>query len=325
MIFKQFQLNKLNLDQYNFFLFYGKNEGLQNEIIERYFIKDFKGEVIKYDENEILNNIENIISEILNKSLFSSEKILIISRTSEKSLKFIKELQEKKLNDLIIIHKSNVLEKKSKLRNLFEKDKNLVIVPFYEDDQNSLLLIINNFLIKNKIKISRETINLLIERASGSRVSLNMELEKIYNYSLSEKNIKFETVKKLTNLAENVELNELVDQYLIKNTKRVTKILNENNYSDEDCILILRTILIKSKRLMGIIERNIEQKNIDSVIMNTRPPIFWKDKENVKKQVKTWNFSELKNKIYQISEIENLIKNNTKNSLNIVSDFMINY
>ena len=325
MIFKQFQLNKLNLDQYNFFLFYGKNEGLQNEIIERYFIKDFKGEVIKYDENEILNNIENIISEILNKSLFSSEKILIISRTSEKSLKFIKELQEKKLNDLIIIHKSNVLEKKSKLRNLFEKDKNLVIVPFYEDDQNSLLLIINNFLIKNKIKISRETINLLIERASGSRVSLNMELEKIYNYSLSEKNIEFETVKKLTNLAENVELNELVDQYLIKNTKRVTKILNENNYSDEDCILILRTILIKSKRLMGIIERNIEQKNIDSVIMNTRPPIFWKDKENVKKQVKTWNFSELKNKIYQISEIENLIKNNTKNSLNIVSDFMINY
>ncbi len=325
MIFKQFQLNKLNLDQYNFFLFYGKNEGLQNEIIERYFIKDFKGEVIKYDENEILNNIENIISEILNKSLFSSKKILIISRTSEKSLKFIKELQEKNLNDLIIIHKSNVLEKKSKLRNLFEKDKNLVIVPFYEDDQNSLLLIINNFLIKNKIKISRETINLLIERASGSRVSLNMELEKIYNYSFSEKNIEFETVKKLTNLAENVELNELVDQYLIKNTKRVTKILNENNYSDEDCILILRTILIKSKRLMGIIERNIEQKNIDSVIMNTRPPIFWKDKENVKKQVKTWNFSELKNKIYQISEIENLIKNNTKNSLNIVSDFMINY
>ena len=325
MIFKQFQLNKLNLDQYNFFLFYGKNEGLQNEIIERYFIKDFKGEVIKYDENEILNNSENIIGEILNKSLFSNKKILIISRTSEKSLKFIKELQEKKLNDLIIIHKSSVLEKKSKLRNLFEKDKNLVIVPFYEDDQRSLLLIINNFIIKNRIKISRETINLLIERASGSRVSLNMELEKIYNYSLSKKNIEFETVKKLTNLAENVELNELVDQYLIKNTKRVTKILNENNYSDEDCILILRTILIKSKRLMGIIERNIEQKNIDSVIMNTRPPIFWKDKENVKKQANTWNFSELKKKIYQISEIENLIKNNSKNSLNIVSDFMINY
>ena len=325
MIFKQFQLNKLNLDQYNFFLLYGKNDGFQNEIIERYFIKDFKGEVIKYDENEILNNSESIIVEILNKSLFSNKKILIISRTSDKSLKFIKELQEKKLNDLIIIHKSGVLEKKSKLRNLFEKDKNLVIVPFYEDDQKSLLLIINNFIIKNKIKISRETINLLIERASGSRVALNMELEKIYNYSFSKKNIEFETVKKLTNLAENVELNELVDQYLIKNKKRVTKILNENNYSDDDCILILRTILIKSKRLMGIIERNIEQKNIDSVIMNTRPPIFWKDKENVKKQVNTWNFRELKNKIYQISEIENLIKNNTKNSLNIVSDFMINY
>ena len=82
---------------------------------------------------------------------------------------------------------------------------------------------------------------------------------------------------------------------------------------------------MKSKRLLGIIERNNEEKNIDNVIMSTRPPIFWKEKENIKKQVNNWNFKELRNKIYQISEVETLIKTNTRNSLNIVSDFMQNY
>ena len=132
-------------------------------------------------------------------------------------------------------------------------------------------------------------------------------------------------MKKLTNLSENIDVNELVDQYLIKNTKQVTKILNENNYSDEDCILILRMILIKSKRLLGIIEKNNEVKNIDEVITNVRPPVFWKDKEKVKKQANNWNFEELKRKIYQVNEIETLVKSNSKNSLNIVFNFILNY
>ena len=325
MIFKNFQLSKLNFDNYNFYLFYGKNEGFQNEIIQEYFIKDFKGEIIKYDENEVLNNNQIIIEEILNKSLFYEKKIVIVSRATDKSLKIIEEILDKNFNDIKIIFKSGTLEKKSKLRNFFEKNNKTVIVPFYEDDLKSLLPIINNFIKKNEIKISRESINLLIERANGSRDSLNKELEKIYNYSISDKNLKHEIVKKLTNLSENIDVNELVDQYLIKNTKHVTKILNENNYSDEDCILILRMILIKSKRLLGIIEKNNEGRNIDEVITNVRPPVFWKDKEKVKKQANNWNFEELKRKIYQINEIETLIKSNSKNSLNIVSNFILNY
>ena len=325
MIFKNFQLSKLNFDNYNFYLFYGKNEGFQNEIIQEYFIKDFKGEIIKYDENEVLNNNQIIIEEILNKSLFYEKKIVIVSRATDKSLKIIEEILDKNFYDIKIIFKSGTLEKKSKLRNFFEKNNKTVIVPFYEDDLKSLLPIINNFIKKNEIKISRESINLLIERANGSRNSLNKELEKIYNYSISDKNLQHEIVKKLTNLSENIDINELVDQYLIKNTKHVTKILNENNYSDEDCILILRMILIKSKRLLAIIEKYNEVKNIDEVITNIRPPVFWKDKERVKKQANNWDFNELKRKIYQISEIETLVKTNSKNSLNIVSNFIVNY
>ena len=120
-------------------------------------------------------------------------------------------------------------------------------------------------------------------------------------------------------------MNELVNNYLIKNTKYVAKILNENNYSDDDCILILRTILAKSKKLLVMIEQNKTINNIDEVISKARPPIFWKEKENMKAQLKTWNSDELKGKIYKINQIELTIKSNNKNSLNLISDFIFNY
>ena len=154
--------------------------------------------------------------------------------------------------------------------------------------------------------------------------SLNKE-EKILSYSASNKNIDLETIQKLTNLAENYGVNELADSYLAKNTKSVSKILNENNFSEEDCTLILRTILIKIKRLRLLIEKYIQIKNIDEVINSAKPPIFWKDKENVKIQINKWNLLELKNKIYAINEIEMLLKANNKNSLNLLSDFIVNY
>ena len=81
----------------------------------------------------------------------------------------------------------------------------------------------------------------------------------------------------------------------------------------------------KSKRLLNIIERFQKNNNLEEVISNTKPPIFWKDKEVIKKQVNNWKLIDLKNKIYQINEIESLIKNNSQNSLNIVSDFILNY
>ena len=325
MIFKNFQLDKLNFNKFNIFLLYGENEGLKNEIIKRHFIKGFKGEIGKYDENEFLSKSEILVSEFLNQSLFSSKKLIIISRATDKMAKFIDDLLGRDLIDLKIIIKSEALEKKSKLRNLFEKDKSLAIIPFYNDEVKSLLPIVNKFVAENNIKISRETINLLVDRASGSRENLKNEMEKILNYSISNKNLSFEVIERLTNLSKNYDVNEIADQFLCKNTKNVAKILNENNYSDEDCILILRTILSKSKRLLRIIEKNNKLKNIDKVIMETKPPIFWKEKDNIKKQVISWDFNDLKEKIYEINKVEYLIKNNSNNSLNIVSDFMVNY
>tara|TARA_Y100000816_G_scaffold291075_1_gene281362 strand:+ start:634 stop:1611 length:978 start_codon:yes stop_codon:yes gene_type:complete len=325
MIVKKFDLSRFQFNKYNIFLLYGKNLGLQDEIIKSYFLKKFKGEISKYEESEFLSNSENIISEILNKSLFEKEKIIFIYRPSDKISKIIEEILNRKISDTKIVLKAGILDKKSKLRNLFEKNKNLVTIPFYEDDIKNLSSFVHEFLNRNNIKLSRESINLLIDRSSGDRNNLKLELEKIFDYSFSNKKIDFVNIQKLSNLAENYSINELAENYLCKNPKSVSKILNENTYSEEDCILIIRTILNKSKRLLKIIEENKKSNNIDEVISSFKPPIFWKEKESVKKQAKSWGLKELRQKIYRINEIEYLVKSNSGNSLNLVSDFIINY
>ena len=325
MILKKFELNNFDFNKFNIYLFYGKNDGLQEEIIKKYFIEKFDRAINKYDEQEILTNKEIIIEGVLNNSLFEEEKLIIITRSSDKIINFIKEISDRNLSGVKIIIRDGILEKKSKLRSYFEKDKNFVCLPFYEDDNSSLLQIINQFLKENKIIISRESINLIINRSSGSRHNLKNELNKILSYSFTSKQIDIDVIKKLTNLSENYDVSELTNNYLEKNTKKVSKILNENNYSDEDCVLILRTLLNKSKRLLNIIERYESIKNIEDVISSTKPPIFWKEKETIKKQAISWKINDLKSKIYKINEIELLIKNNSKNSLNLVSDFIVNY
>ena len=325
MILRHFELKKFNKKSYNLILLHGKNEGLQKEVLSENFISNFDGIVNKYDESDFIYNFEIILSEILNKSLFDDSKIIIVSRVSDKILKNIEKIIEKNLVDVKIILKSGVLEKKSKLRNFFEKSKILISVPFYDDNLQTLANLANEFLRKNKIKISRESLNLLVNRSSGSRDHLKLELEKILYYSLSKKNIDFEIIQKLSNLAESHNVSELADNYLAKNQKNVARILNENNYSNEDCILIIRTILNKSKRLLNIVDSYENNKNLDEVISSVRPPIFWKDKDIVKKQATSWKLDDLKKNIYKINEIEAILKTNSQNSLNLISDFIVNY
>lgn len=325
MIIRHFELKKFNKKSYNLILLHGKNEGLQKEVLSENFINNFDGIVNKYDESDFIYNFETILSEILNKSLFDDSKIIIVSRVSDKILKNIEKIIEKNLVDVKIILKSGVLEKKSKLRNFFEKSKILISVPFYDDNLQTLANLANEFLRKHKIKISRESLNLLVNRSSGSRDHLKLELEKILYYSLSKKNIDFEIIQKLSNLAESHNVSELADNYLAKNQKNVARILNENNYSNEDCILIIRTILNKSKRLLNIVDNYENNKNLDEVISSVRPPIFWKDKDIVKKQATSWKLDDLKKNIYKINEIEAILKTNSQNSLNLISDFIVNY
>ncbi len=325
MIIKSFELEKLASLNFSIHLLYGNNEGIKQDIISNVYTKNFKGEVLKYDEQDILNNKDEFISSLLNKSLFENEKLIIISRSTDKLTTIVDEVLEIKEIEAKIIIKSSNLEKKSKLRNLFEKEKKVICTPVYEDDSRSLNFIINNFLKDYKLSLSQEIKNILIERSNGDRINLKNELSKLKNLSISKKKISVEDILKLSNLAENYSVFELSDNYLAKNSKKVSNILNENNYSSEDCILILRTILNKSKRLLKIRNEMDNNKNIDQVISTIKPPIFWKEKAIVKKQAESWSTDEVKEIIFKINDLEALVKKNTSNTMLFVSNFVSNY
>ena len=325
MIIKSFELEKIISLNFNIHLIYGNNEGIKQDIISNFYKKNYEGEVLKYDEQDILTNKDEFISSLLNKSLFETEKLIIISRGTDKLTTVINELLVRKEIGAKIIIKSSNLEKKSKLRNLFEKEKNVICTPVYEDDSRSLNFIINNFLKDYKLSLSQEIKNILIERSNGDRINLKNELSKLKNLSITKKKLSIEDVLKLSNLAENYSVFELSDNYLAKNSKKVSNILNENNYSSDDCILIIRTILNKSKRLLKIRNEVDNNKNIDQVISTIKPPIFWKEKEIVKKQAQSWSTNEVKDIIFKINDLEALVKKNTATSILFVSNFISNY
>ena len=323
MINKVFELNNIDLKIQKFFLFYGENNGHKNEIIKKIFNKKYLENTYRYEENEIINNEEKFFADILSSSFFENEKLIIISRASDKIKVVIEEIIERKVRDLTIILNANILEKKSKLRAYFEKNKETICVPFYADNNQTLSGIVNIFFRENKIPISQESINLIVQRSRGDRQNLSNEREKIKGFIKNKNKIDIKDLLKLTNLAENYDVSELIDNCLAKNKRKAINILNENNYSLEDCILIIRTFLIKSKRLLKLYQEHKNKKNIDDVISQFKPPIFWKDKEIVKQQIRNWSYESTENLIYKINDVELLIKKNSNNSLNILSDFII--
>ena len=324
MIIKSFELKKLDKKKINLILLYGENEGFKHSIIHDFFTKNFDGEVQKYEEDEVFKNYDEFLSNLLNKSFFCDKKLLVLSRTSEKILKFIEEIITKDLSDIKIVINSKSLDKKSKLRLFFEKEERCACIPFYEDDERTLSQMASSFFTKNKISISREMVNLIVDRCRGDRQNLDNELEKISSLLSTKRNITTDDVIKLTNLAENYSISELTNNCLSKNVKKTNKILNENVFSVDDCILIIRTLLSKSKRLLEIKKINSSNKNIDLIISNYKPTIFWKEKEIVKSQVSKWSLKDTEELIYKTHDIELLIKKNYNNSLNITSDFILN-
>jgi len=324
MILKSFELNKHKFENYNFYLFYGDNEGFKEEIIKNFFEKKYQGNIYRYDEKEIVDNVDSFYNSILTKSFFNNEKLIIINRVSDKIRVIIEELIEKKTEDIQFILNSKNLEKKSILRKFFEKEKSIICIPFYEDNNQTLNSIVSQFFRNKKIPISQQLINILVERSRGDRKNLNNELQKIENYSLNKKTINLHEIIKLTNLADNYSASELIDHSLAKNARKTVAIFNENNYSDEDNIIIIRTLLAKLKRLLKIHELIDEKGNIDQAISSFKPPIFWKDKPVITQQLKSWGKKELKNLIYTSNDIELFIKKNSTIGKNILSDFIIN-
>ena len=321
MIIKSYELNKINLKKKKLILFYGKNEGLKNESTN-ILIKN-RESITKYEEKEILENTNIFLENIFSKSLFESEKIIIIKRVTDKILKIIEEIEEKNFEDVKIILNADVLEKKSKLRFFFEKSKEHVCVAFYPDTNQVLSKLTYNFFNQKKISISPANINLIVNKCNGDRETLFNELDKIEYFSKNGKKVTEESIIKLTNLIENHSISELVDNCLAKNEKKIINILNENNFGNEDCIAITRSFLLKAKKILKLSVEFKSNKNIDLTISSARPPIFWKDKEITKQQIYKWTPENIKKLIYKLNEIELLIKKNINNSINLITDFIL--
>ena len=324
MIIKSYELKKLNLDKNKYILFYGANEGAKTEEINRLKLLNKDKTFINYDEKEILENSENIYNNIFSKSLFENKKIIIINRTTDKLLKIIEDVLEKNFEDIYLIFISENLEKKSKLRSLFEKKKELTCTAFYPDTSDVLSRVAHDFFRERKILISQADINLIVNKCNGDRGILKNELSKIEFFSKNKTKISTKNILKLVNLVENHSISELIDNCLAKNQKKTINILNDNNFSSEDCIIITRTFINKSKRIMKLSKDYQSNGNLDKTITNAKPPIFWKDKEIVKQQINKWSPNQISELIYSLNEIELQIKKNYNNPINIISDFILN-
>ena len=320
MIIKSFEIDKIDISKSKLFVIYGENEGLKNELILK-IKKNYKGKEIKYEEEQILKNKNAFFSEIRNKSLFEEKKILIIERCSEKITETILEINQDTLDDVIIL-KFNVLEKKSKFRNFIEKSNFAVITPTYKDNSQSLINIAKDFFLKEKISVSYETLNLLVNRCNGDRGYLKNELEKISNYLTNKKILSMKEISILTNLTENYSASELVDASLSKNLKKTQEILNENNYANEDTFFILRVFLQKAKKILSLLEKIENKSDIEKVISEHRPPIFWKDKPVIKKQLELWSYKKMSNLIQKLNHIEITIKKNNTLSIILMKNFI---
>ncbi len=320
MIIKTYEIDKKEISKFKVFLIYGENEGLKKEIINK-IKKNNNGKEMKYEESHVLKNTTEFYNQIKNNSLFEERKIFLLERCTDKISEIVMEICEDITEDLIIVN-CGALEKKSKLRKNIEDSKNAVIIPTYKDNSQSLVKIAKTFFNEKKINISNETLNLLVSRCNGDRGYLKHELEKISNYLSNKTIISLKEISTLTNLSENYSASELVDASLSRNVKKTCEILSENNYSHEDTFLILRVFLQKTKKILNLLENLDTEKSLEKVISEYRPPIFWKDKPIIERQLQIWSFESVKNLIYKINDMETKIKKDNSLSLILMKNFI---
>jgi len=323
MILKEYNLEQIIHNKNKFFLFYGKNDGAKNEALNKIILKNSDKKLYKYEEKEIIDNKDNFFNQIFSGSLFEIEKIILITNVTDKLFDVLNGIYRRNINDSIIIAWSDNLEKKSKLRNFFEKEKDLVCMPVYPDNEKILSNIAIRLLGEEKISLSHTNVNLIISKCKGDRGVLKNELNKIKLYMNDKKTISVDELIKLINLIENHDVSDLVENCLAKKIKKTLKILDENNFSSEDVMVIVRTFSKNAKNLLSLVNDYKKNNNLEKTIANAKPPIFWKNKEIKAEQIKLWTTDKLKKLIYSLNDLELHCKKDIDNSIHMISNFVI--
>jgi len=323
MILKSYEISKINFSKYKTFLLYGENNGLIKETVNKILIKANCDNVFRYTENEVLSNLEIFYNQVFTSSFFETKKILIVSQITNRFEETINSILEKKNEDTTIILIADRLDKKSKIRSLFEKNKQIICMAFYADDRRILDKLIREFFVKKKIPISQTQINLILTKVFD-RNQLNIELNKIEVFLSNKTKIKSDEILKLISLSENHTASELVDNYLAKNQRKIMEILNENIINSEENLILIRVFLSKIKRLQKL---KLSLKNfngdIERTISEFKPIIFWKEKDIIKQQLKSWSLNQLRSLLKDLNYLELIVKKNFSNSNLIINNFFL--
>ena len=327
MIKKSYEVEKKISDllKYNLFLLYGENYGLKKDIREI-----IKSEIKKNDSNvelsslyekDITDNEDNFYNSIYSGSLFGNKKIITIYNGTDKIISQVEDINQKYPENVFIIIFSEILEKKSKLRNFFETNTKTICIPCYLDNERDLEIIANKELKKENVFLSKESMNLLIEKSNSDRDNLKNELEKIKSFSLNKKKIEIDEVKSIINFSGEYKSDLLVNECLSGNTSQYKKIFSEMYINTVNQTYLLRILSNKIQRLLSIKKKQSSSNNLENLVNDTKPPIFWKEKPVVKKQLSIWKLDDLQSTIKEINDIEILCKKNPQISKIVFFDF----
>jgi DNA polymerase-3 subunit delta len=325
VILKSYIIEKnLNvLDEYDAVLLYGENDGIKADIKIKIKSTNKDSEIINFFEDEIIRDRDILYKNIVNESLFNEKKIIFLQSATDKIYNEVCECLEKiNRNTKIYIFTEN-LDKKSKLRNLFEKKKNLAALGCYEDNQKTLINYISKEL-ETYVGLSGEFINLIVSNSNYKRRVIQTELVKIKNF-FKEKKINKTELLDILNIKNDAKFDEIRDNSLIGRLDVTNKLLSQINILDEDTFLYLGNL---NYRIIKLIEIQKAQKifgNHEKTLENLKPPIFWKDKPIYLMQVKKWNLEKLRQATLKINETEILMKKNSHIRKDIIFKDLIVY
>lgn len=315
MIYKSYLVEEnVEILKSNLTLIYGENLGLINDIKIKISKKNQKNKILKFNQDEILKNEKIFFTEIYNKSLFENEnkKVFFIDSVNDKFVKIINQIFPLASDNLIFLF-SNILEKKSKLRNFFEKEKEVDIIPCYQDNEITIKRIIKED-IKNYSGLTKPIIDLIMESCGNDRIKIKNEINKIKTF-FNNSPLNYKSVSSLLNMKENEDFNFIRDFAISGNKNKTGKYLDSTIFETEKSTYYLSNL---NQRLLSLKEVVKNKKNLEQTINEIRPPIFWKDKSTYLLQAKIWNTQKLNkalNKIY-ITEIK--LKTNSNLNKNII-------
>ena len=310
MILKSFEIEKniKILLRYRIILIYGENIGLK-ESFKGKIISLFKDkEIVKLYNEDISKNKDIIINEAKNISLFTKDKVIIFNQASDKILSDIQYILRNENQTKIILF-ADILEKKSKLRSFFEKEKTIALIPCYNDNEITLRRLVQSEL-KDYKNLNSDVVTMVINYSNLDRKNIMSNLEKIKIY-FEKKILSQDELETLLNSDRNELFENIRDAALSGDKSRLNGLFNNFVFNKEETFLYLNAINQRLIKIKEIQDQNAVHNNLELTFNKMRPPIFWKDKPTYMKLLKKWDKKRVLEAIIYLGKIEKEIKYNS--------------